>query len=169
MMSNSNRACPAGCWCHDLCANLLLDRAQIEKYRLAPELVPSKVPDDQRANPNTLSGGSKAKERPAMRPTPLVFGHDALLVRGKEALYSDLEIGKTCPMFEITLGHLFRADKGLWHANDVVEAIGRHPVKESFQILSALRLDVLAKHGHSFLRYPHLVNPPGHSTQSPDN
>ena len=96
-----------------------------------------------------------------MGPPPFVFRHDALVIRRKESLYADFEIGKASPMFPISLGHLFRADEGLRHATNIVKAIGGHPLKELLHIVRALGLDMLAKDGEPFLWYPHPASLPG--------
>ena len=95
-----------------------------------------------------------------MRPAPFVFGHDAFVIRRDKPFYSDLEIGKAGPMFQISLGHPLRSDEGLRHAANIVKAIGGHSFKEFLHIVRALGLDVLAKDGEAFLWYPHPVNLP---------
>ena len=95
-----------------------------------------------------------------MRSAPLVFSYNALVIRRKEPLYADLEIGKAGPMFRVSLGHPLGADEGLRHAANIVEAIGGHSPKQFFHIVRALSLDVLAKNGEPFLWYPHLVSLP---------
>src|ERR1700722_20164689 len=95
----------------DLSADLLLDRAHIKKDCFAPKFVPSKVPHDQSPHPHAFPGRPKAEERASMGPAPLVFGHDALVIRREESLYTDLKIGKADPMFPISLGHLFGPDE----------------------------------------------------------
>src|SRR6266853_681222 len=156
-MSKLSRAFSAARRRHHLGADLLLDRAQIEEDRLAPELVSSKVPYDQSSHPHALSGGSQAEVRASMRSAPFVLGHNALVVRCKYPLHPDLEIGKACPVFAITLGHLLRTDEGLGDTGNIVKAIGGHPVKEILHVVRTFCIDVFAKHGKSFLGYPHLV------------
>jgi hypothetical protein len=108
-----------------------------------------------------LSTGSKAEVRAQVRPAPFVFSHDALVIRGEEASYPDFEVGKSGPVFPIALGHLLWPDEGFRHAANVVEAVGRHALQERFHVVRAFRLNMLAKHGETFLRYPHLGILPG--------
>jgi hypothetical protein len=95
-----------------------------------------------------------------MRPAPLVFGHDALVIRRQEPLDPNLEIGKAGPVFRVSLSHLLGTDKWLGHAANIVKAIGRHSLKKLLHIVGAFGLDVLAKDGEAFLRYPHPVHLP---------
>src|SRR6266853_4521225 len=157
-MSKLSRAFSAARRRHHLGANLLLDRAQIEKDRLAPELVASKVPYDKSSHSHALSSGLQAEKITTVRSAPFILGHDALFVRGKDSLHADVEVRKTSPVFAITFGDLLGADEGLGHAGNIVKAIGSHSIKESFHIVRAFGLDVLAKHRESSLRYPHLAS-----------
>jgi len=92
-----------------------------------------------------------------MGPAPLVFGDDALVIRRKEPLYPNLEIGKASPMFPIPFGHLLWSDKWLGHATDVVKAIRGHSFQKLLHIVSALGMNMLAKDSETFFWYTHLV------------
>src|ERR1700731_1166402 len=156
-MSKLSRAFSAARRRHHFGADLLLDRAQIEKDRLAPELVASKVPHNQSSHPYALSGGLQTEKITTVRSAPFILGDDALVIRGKDSLHADLEVGKASPVFAITFGHLLGANEGLGHASNIVKAVGGHSVEEILHIVRAFCLDVLAKHRESSLRYPHLA------------
>jgi hypothetical protein len=104
-----------------------------------------------------FSSGPQAEERAPMRAAPFVFGHDAFVIRRQEPLDANFEIGKAGPVFGVSLGHLPGPDKWLGHAANIVKAIGRHSLQKLLHIVGAFGLDVLAKDGEAFLRYPHPV------------
>ena len=101
-----------------------------------------------------------------MRPVPLVFGDNALVIRRKEPLHPNLEIGKASPMFPVPLGHLLWSDKWLRHTTDIIKAIRGHSFQKLLHVVGAFGLDVLAKDSETFLWYAHLSYLPIASSKS---